>query len=418
VELIMLVDFRVENHRSLRDEQGFTLEASNVDGDVLRIRDAAGLHILPVLAVYGANASGKSNVLAALHFMRDAVVLSHRFWSPTSGVPRQPFAWGAVRETPSLFQATLLIDNVRHEYGFVLDDQQVLEEWLHAWPNGRKQIWFEREDGVFKFGEHLHGENRTVQDVTRPNGLFLSAAAQNNHKQLDPVFRWFNNLRSEGVRSYDPSLFSEGPANWLSEGPQASLFDEPHGTRMTRFREMLQTADIGIVDIRMSSPERTSSQRQFRGPKIQLRHQNSAPDAWLPLREESHGTRQIFELGPLVIHALEQGGLLLVDELESALHPLLAAKFVRAFNDPIENPKNAQLIFTTHDTNLLGTLTGEPPLRRDQVWLTEKDDEGGTRLFPMTDYKPRKSENLERGYLQGRYGAIPFLGALTLTGER
>jgi hypothetical protein len=120
----------------------------------------------------------------------------------------------------------------------------------------------------------------------------------------------------------------------------------------------------------------------------------------------------MFRLGPPAIDTLRRGGLLLIDELEASLHPLLGLQIVRLFNDPATNPRDAQVVFTTHDTNLLGTLLGPPPLRRDQVWLTEKDDEGGTRLYPLTDYKPRKAENLESGYLQGRYGAIPFLGAL------
>lgn len=111
------------------------------------------------------------------------------------------------------------------------------------------------------------------------------------------------------------------------------------------------------------------------------------------------------------------GGLLVFDELERGLHPALAQQIIRQFNDPRTNPRNAQIIFTTHDTNLLGTMFGEPALRRDQVWLTEKDAEGATVLYPLTDYKPRKAENLERGYLQGRYGAIPFVGDFSIEGK-
>lgn len=126
--------------------------------------------------------------------------------------------------------------------------------------------------------------------------------------------------------------------------------------------------------------------------------------------EESNGTQTLFHLALPVLRSLQRGGILLIDELERSLHPVLAKQIIDQFNDPTANPNNAQLIFTTHDTNLLGTTLGEPALRRDQVWLTEKDAEGATVLYPLTDYKPRKAENLERGYLQGRYGAIPFLG--------
>ena len=132
----------------------------------------------------------------------------------------------------------------------------------------------------------------------------------------------------------------------------------------------------------------------------------------MPVEEESNGTLTLFKLAPSVLDALWTGGVLVVDELEASLHPLLGLHIVRQFNDPKLNPKNAQLLFTTHDTNLLGTTLGDPPLRRDQIWLTEKDHDGASRIYPLTDYKPRKAENLERGYLQGRYGAIPFLGEL------
>ena len=125
----------------------------------------------------------------------------------------------------------------------------------------------------------------------------------------------------------------------------------------------------------------------------------------------------MFSLALPILEVLHEGGVLIIDELERSLHPSLARDLVRFFNDPRTNPRNAQIIFTTHDTNLLGTTIGEPALRRDQVWLTEKDTEGATVLYPLTDYKPRKAENLERGYLQGRYGAIPFLGDFLAVGE-
>jgi len=148
-----------------------------------------------------------------------------------------------------------------------------------------------------------------------------------------------------------------------------------------------------------------------------LKHQSNFDDAWLPLRKESHGTRMLFSIAVPILECLEKGGVLLVDELERSLHPSIARQIIYQFNDQKANPKNAQIIFTTHDTNLLGTTVGEPALRRDQVWLTEKDAEGATVLYPLTDYKPRKAENLERGYLQGRYGAIPFLGDFLVAEE-
>lgn len=405
----MLIEFRVENHRSIRDEQGLTLEAGPVDGDTTRLRAVDGRQLLPAAALYGANASGKSNVLAALRFMRDAVANSHSFWQLDGGVPREPFAWGRMRREMSLFQTQFLIDDVRYEYGFVVDDVRIREEWLKAWPHGRPQVWFERDSPgrPMKFGEHLRGENRAVELLTRENALFLSAAAQLNHEQLAPIFRWFQGMHSVGVRSRNPSILVEKPVRWFAGDASPTFGEGGKGAeRIAGFRDLLRAADIGIIDLEVTDGN------DGRGRRVLVRHQARTEDAWLPLEEESHGTQRLFSLAPLVFHALAEGAVLLVDELEAGLHPLLALEIVRAFHDPKRNPKGAQLIFTTHDTNLLGSLVGEPALRRDQVWLTEKDDDGGTRFYPMTDYKPRKMENLERGYLQGRYGAIPFLGVL------
>jgi AAA15 family ATPase/GTPase len=163
--------------------------------------------------------------------------------------------------------------------------------------------------------------------------------------------------------------------------------------------------------------EPPESHRFSQFPRIQLKHRCEVGDAWLPLEDESRGTQTLFHLALPILQTIDQGGILLVDDLEAGLHPALAQQIVRQFNDPAANPRNAQLIFTTHDINLLGTTLGEPALRRDQVWLTEKDNEGATVLYPLSDYRPRKAENLERGYLQGRYGAIPYLGDFHVAGE-
>jgi AAA15 family ATPase/GTPase len=420
----MLIEFRVANHRSLRDEQVLTMEAGRVgDESDQRPRHVLGHSedLLPVAVLYGANASGKSNVLAALAFMREAVLMSHRFWSSDEGLPRDPFSWGK-RTEPSLFEVTLLLDGVRFQYGFRAADECFLEEWLHAWPHGKKQVWFERDRSEFKFGDNLKGENKLIVDVTRPNALFLSAAVQHNHPQLTSIFAWFRSLQPINLSVRRPLFqhrFSteitlarllnddavESQQMLLSE----DLDDDSAEPLLERFRNLLKKADIGIVDLRAET-DKSDDKRRRSLPHFFLKHQSESDDAWLPLEEESRGTRTLFYIAMPILQAIENGGILVVDELERSLHPTLAQQIIRQFNDALANPKNAQIIFTTHDTNLLGNTLGEPALRRDQVWLTEKDSDGATVLYPLTDYKPRKAENLERGYLQGRYGAIPFLG--------
>lgn len=427
----MLIEFRVENHRSLRDEQVLTMEAGRIDDATdSRPRQVPGHpeSLLPVAALYGANASGKSNVIAALAFMRDAVLSSHRLWSPDDGVPRDQFAWGPKKTEPSLFEVTVLVESVRYEYGFSVSDESFLEEWLYAWPHGKKQVWFERDNSEFKFGENLKGENKLIEDVTRPNALFLSAAVQHKHIQLEPIFSWFRMLRpinlSVGRTRFTADAHNEYViAQLLEDGQgetrQSELFasEPPTEPLLDRFRSLLRSADIGIVDLKLNKADSDDVARRVRRPTFQLKHQSDFENAWLPLEEESRGTRTLFRIALPILQAIRRGGTLIVDELEASLHPSLAQQIVRQFNDPSINPHNAQLIFTTHDTNLLGTILGDPALRRDQVWLTEKSPEGATILYPLSDYKPRKSENLERGYIQGRYGAVPFLGNFLVAGS-
>lgn len=429
----MLIEFRVENHRSLRDEQVLTMEAGRVgDESDPRPRKVSGYpeKLLTVAGLYGANASGKSNVLAALAFMYGAVLRSHRLWSSDEGIPRDTFAWGQKRTEPSLFEVTLLINGTRFQYGFLTSDECFLEEWLYSWPKGYKQLWFTRENNKFKFGENLKGENKLIEDVTRPNALFLSAAVQHNHPQLRSIFTWFRSIRviNLSVGRYPlvshrvltertlAGLLEEGSSEadkYLSESEEHLYIQQ-----LEQFRVFLSKADVGFVDMDLRVEENIlDGKRQRPSRNIYLKHQSEFDDAWLPLKEQSQGTQTLFYITWPMICAFRDGGILLVDELERSLHPYLARQIISQFNDPKTNPNNAQLIFTTHDTNLLGTMLGEPALRRDQVWLTEKNPEGATELYPLTNYKPRKAENIERGYLQGRYGAIPFVGNFSVAGE-
>lgn len=416
----MLIEFRVANHRSIRDEQVFTMEASrssDADSPHVRQLDEHKKALVTVAAIYGANASGKSNVLSALAFMRDAVVESHRFWDPAGGIPRDPFAWGETRREPSLFEVSFLYNKTKYQYGFVINDEHVLEEWLYAWPTGHKQVWFERDQG-FKFGEHLKGENKVVEHVTRTNALFLSAAAQLGHRQLQDVYSWFasllqNELISRIVRPRFRrerqlsvvNFFSDWDSRQLSFEFTSDRLSQPHVSEW--IKALLRVADVGISDFRVQHDDSRAR------PRVQFLHDvGDVPDAWLPMEEESAGTLSLLRIAGLLFAVLSHGGILVIDELERSLHPLLSLYIIKQFKEPATNPKHAQLIFTTHDTTLLGTTLGPPALARDQIWLAEKDRLGASAIYPLTDYKPRKSENVERGYLQGRYGAVPFLGIL------
>jgi len=313
-----------------------------------------------------------------------------------------------------LYEVDVVIEGVRYRYGFQLSAARVEEEWLFAWPQGRKAMWFEREGDHFEFGKSLHGENEAIRSLTRPNSLFLSAAAQNNHAALLPIVRHVSAWRFALTRR--GALLGSGlsRSQFVTELQDQGLIADPEP-----ILRLLREADTGILDIRVeeagvaTSAARLSALAIVRPSGMFFRHRTEEKgEAWLPLALESAGTVSLLELAPSIIDTLRHGGLLCIDELEASLHPALALTVVKMFNDPSRNPRNAQLIFTTHDTHLLGSIVGEPALRRDQIWFTEKDDGGGTHLYPLTDFHPRKEENLERGYLQGRYGAVPFVGEL------
>lgn len=409
----MLIRFRAENFRSIKDEQELSLVASALSehAESLVHVPQYDLDLLRAAGIYGANASGKSTVVDALGFMQRAVTDSHTTWSPQGGVDLTPFALDpAFAHSPSTFAVDLLLDGVRYEYGFVADSSRIREEWLYAWPRGRRQEWFTRDvttKDEFAFSRLLSGENRAIRALTRPNSLFLSAAAQNNHEMLSPVHRWFTDLLL---------VVEDGVDRDLGRRVARRCQDLPYRRGIV---ELLKQADLGISGIELVDSEGREHwddmHRGFRvgkfdplssNPDVRFVHRTIVGgDVALPFWYESAGTRTLFALAGAIVDALASGGTLVVDELDRSLHPHLATQIVRTFNDPGMNPRNAQLIFNTHDTNLLDAGV----LRRDQVWFTEKGDDGATHLFPLTDFRARKYENLQRGYLQGRYGAVPSL---------
>lgn len=395
----MLLSARVANVLSFRDEQRLSFVSTELNDGSSRatgIRDQGKpISIVPVIGIYGANASGKTNVLAALRQMRTAVLTSLRWFADPNAVRRIPFALAPeAAGGPSFYEVDLVLaDGIRYTYGFELDDKRVRGEWLHAYPRGRKQVWFDRDDDEIGFpGDGLRGEKLELARRTRPDALFLSVAAQFNHEQLLPIFSWFrDNL-------------------WLVSPEQPDLsqrlrYTRLHAVRDADFRRqvgrLLKVADLGITGIEVGSGA---------DDQIRLLHQAGSRQVPLDLGHESMGTRSWLALLGAILAAFEAGAVVLVDELDASLHPAMSAEIVGMFEDPAANPGGAQLVFTTHDATLLRTLAGgDRVLDRDMIWLTEKNSDGATELYPLSSFNPppRKLENLERGYLLGRYGARP-----------
>ena len=427
----MILRFRVSNFRSIRDEVEISLVAkSSSTGDAAQLSLEGLQRAFPdavrVAAIFGANASGKSNILRAVEFMQTAVTQSHASWTPAQPIPRTPFCLDEQSQMrPTLMELDFLLDGIRHQYGFEVDDARVVREWLYTYPTGRRRTLFERLLGDYSFGKTLAGENRLIATITRPNSLFLSAAATANHETLLPVFLWFGRaVRVVNTRS---------PMNAAAPLTVELLRDD-------RSRELihhlLSMADLGVLSAKVEKrpmepdmlrrmqrilraavdPETENPDAVVEGQlaslnslqeTVSLAHASADGSTYIPFHEESLGTQMWFSFIGYLVVAIRTGGVLIVDELNASMHPILVAEAIELFQDLRLNRTGAQLIFTSHDTTPLGKLAGRLPLRRDAVWLVDKSPEGSSTLTPLTDFRPRTGENLQLGYLQGRYGAVP-----------
>lgn len=394
----MLLRLRVANVRSLRDEHELSFVAADDEPSrVARRLTLAGnrsVSVFPLIGLFGANASGKTNVLAALTDMRKAVLNSYARWASYDGTDRIPFALDVEGERePSFYEADIVVDDVRWTYGFELGSDRVEAEWLHSYPRGHRQVWLDRDASRTKVydwpGSRVKDRNQ-LERRTRPNALLLSTAGTDNHPQLSPLFHWFR----QNMWLIDPE----------DERAQREAFTtrELSGRRARRINELLRVADLGITGTEVVQEGNDRA-------KVTLTHRSAAGDVPFDWRQESLGTRSWFALlGPLLL-ALDEGAVLLVDELDASLHPRFAAEVIRLFHDPDSNPKGAQLVFTAHDFTVLSTPSGGRLLEPGQVWLTEKDEDGATDLYPLTAASPGKDEDLMKSYLAGAFGAVPSL---------
>ena len=402
----MLLRFAVANHLSIRDRQELSMVASSLSDAEEGLIDSPvspSGSLLPAIVVYGANASGKTNVVDALRTMRELILRSHLDETPEGGVTaRKHFRLDAESESaPSRFEMDFVLGGVRHHYGFEATEKAFVGEWLQDYPMGRRRMLFERDGSEFRFGRGLKGRNRVIADLTRENALFLSAASQYDHETLTSVRRYFVGIDGVVGLSFAGRHVSE----------VAKALD-------SRVMDFLDRAETGVVGHRLRKMELTEDSQQLmsklaelgvktppeRMDVLELAHRSSdGEDVYFELERESAGTRRLVVLLTRAFDALDSGVPLVVDELDAGLHTAAAQAVLDLFCARQTNPKGAQLIATTHDTNLLDT----PNLRRDQVWFAEKARDGATRTYPLTDIRTRKGDNLERGYLQRRYGAAP-----------
>ena len=414
----MLLEFRVRNFRSFREEAVLSMAASAdmqfADTHTL----ATGMDKLPRIvrtaAIYGANASGKSNIIKALQFMQSMVLTSSQV-QPDAENNLVPFR---LRENANnfatLMEATFIINGVRHQYGFEFTRRRVMAEWLLVYESAKPQAWFSRtfdeKKGRYSYtySDYFTGRKSVWEAATRKEVLFLTTAVQFNNEQLKPLYQQL---------ASDLLILLDGPRIGFDF---SAGFVENEGNA-ARVAALLTAADTGISSVAIQNQAAKQVHfdlltNQHKVDDVEMKiphfvHRVEGREYQFEMAEESAGTQLFFSLSGPLLDILERGRLLIVDELDSSLHPLLVQRIVDLFQSPETNPKGAQLVFTTHDVSLLDSQK----MRRDQVWFTEKDNDQVSHLFPLLDFSPRKGEALEKNYLGGRYGGIPILGPMKET---
>jgi uncharacterized protein len=421
----MLIEFSATNYRSFLTTQSLALAANTateLQEENSFVSPVSNLpRFLRSSVVYGPNAAGKSNLIQAIAFMKRFVLSSAKESQEGEKIDAAPFLFNRQSSlNSSEFEVLFIQDGIRYQYGFAVNSKKVTGEWLFAYPEGRSQKWFERnydpetQKDIWYFGPKFTGRRKVWQEATRSNALFLSTAIQLNNEQLKPVFNWF-----------DHKLHVIDQGGNLHPGFSTSECEKEE--KKKKILKFMNAADLSITDIFLEKKEFSTKDlpaempqnikeeisKDLDGKKLTslfFMHPSSdkGEDVALEFEEESAGTRKLFTLAGPWLDVLDNGLVLFVDELDISLHPHLVRFLLNLFHNPETNRHNAQLVFTTHDT----TVLDQTLMRRDQVWFIEKDAENATRLYPLSDYKPRKGEALQKGYLYGRYGALPFPGEL------
>jgi AAA15 family ATPase/GTPase len=420
----MLVEFKVGNFLSFKDIVTLSMVASSdkehLDTNTIKINDK--LRLIRSAAVYGANASGKTNLFKAMSFMRSFILKSAKESLSTEKIPVDKFRLSTGTEKmPSSFEVTFLIGNIRYRYGFQVDRERIHNEWLFFVPTIREAMLFIREKDKIKLGPGFK-EGRGLEEKTRSNALFLSVSDQFNGEIAKKILEWIKN-------------FKIAPALDSSKGVMFTIssWDDKDFRDFTL--NFLKAADIGIKDLQIKSAPVTEDDLPQELPleikkeifsklsegemvKVKSIHQKYDKNE-NPLSEEhfefdtteSAGTKALFAFSGPIYYALKNGWALAVDELTAKLHPLLTRAIVEIFHQynagrDEKSISRAQLIFASHDINILTSRF----FRRDQIWFTRKDEYGASELYSLEEYRVRKDASFNKDYITGKYGAIPFIG--------
>lgn len=429
----MLLEFRVCNYRSIGEEQVLSLIPASKQKDHLQnILTKGKYQALNAISLYGQNGSGKSNLLLAMSFLDKLIHISART-SSTTKLPYDPFLLREGWEgKPTRFEVTFVIEENRYRYGLQFTEKEVLKEWLFRKSQSREVSLFEREESTIEVSSGFNGSKKIIDaaiEATRDNALFLSTCDMLNVEEAKTIFNWFryfgmiDGLNTEDLHTVD-------------------LWDKED--YKDKIKKYLESLSLNIADVDITTKDFDESELPDDMPKAMksrlakslkgkqsytviakhtLYDNDGKPTpnliSWEWWEKESAGSKKAFELSGPILWTLANGGVLIIDEIEAKMHPVMTLNTIDIFLDPASNPNKAQLIFATHDTNLLTYST----LRRDQIYFVEKNKWESSELYSLSDFvyfenkngefkseKERPDTDKEKRYFEGRYKAIPLLG--------
>jgi len=412
MEVVMLVDFTIKNYRSFKNESLFSMVAEkkkeDVPGNLFNISEDSDISLLKTAVVYGANASGKSNLLLAFDTLKNFILNSTDLKLDQEIPYYKPFLLDVeTRNQPMLFEIEFITaEPMRYRYSVEFDKTQIISEKLIFFPEKNGRNLFERDGvtGKYSWGRDLKGKKESLTGEVLKNVLFLSKAANNNEsdERLRAIYRYF---RTNFM--FHTSADSSRTEVYLTSLKMNDLSQKGFNESLIEF---LKSADLGISSVRVRK-EKTINDLSTEvdiGHRVFSRTNETGEDHFFQLQDESAGTIKMFDLAGKIIDTLRNGNVLIVDELDSSFHPLMSEYILSIFNDPVKNPKNAQLIVATHDAYLLDS----EKLRRDQIWFVEKDKYGASNLYSLDEFEKsevRKNVPFDRWYLSGRFGALPLI---------
>ena len=417
---IMIKEFSIENYRSFNGRKTLSMEAAPISDFPENIIQTDRYKLLSIAAIYGANASGKSNLLRAMSMMKN-IVLNNFEKSSATQIPHDPFLLNtSTSSKPTFYEVVFITEGVKYRYGFEINKDNISAEWLfESKKKTEKPLFIRVAEGIEVMPSFHEGKN--LEEKTRENALFLSVVDQFNGQIAKRIINWFENFNVISGLSHDN--YRRITFSMLNDPKMNSVLTEYYNQLDLGFMEIkILKKEVSSDDLPSDLPEDILKQliSDLEGKTmVSLRTMHKVFDEsgiesgiieFDARRQESSGTNKMIDLSGPIFDTLKDGGLLVIDELDAKLHPLLTLSIIKLFQNKVINEKNAQLIFATHDTNILRMSE----LRRDQIYFVEKDQYGSTDLYSLVDYKEnvRKDRSFEKDYINGRYGAIPYLGNL------